>query len=258
LRIYAKEFLIDIIKILGINNRDSTQSVDEHLPDNIRDQLSNHVYKITSIGSSKKLIIAHSGLKQTVTGFINKIKKVKNQDADNNKNEDIFEYELHFGDILIDAIPTQIIIYDNPIDKSHNYEITFSTISEKKSLKVGPGSLEYIINELQLRNKILKKSNIHDAISAIISAFIETGKAIIHDNAVNPGYYFLDGTFLASDTNQSSIPMSTIISKSVLQGSPVGVNNYSDIDNDTKEKIYSCIQLLDDLHSKWPKGFFLL
>ncbi|MDN5868842.1 MAG: hypothetical protein L0H55_15765, partial [Candidatus Nitrosocosmicus sp.] len=243
------------------------QNSQTELPDNIREELSNHVYKITSIGSSKKVIIAHTGLKQTVTGFINKInkKEKKQDDTDNssNKNEDIFKYELNFGDILIDAIPTKIIIYDNPIDKSHNYEITFSTISEKKPLKIGPGSLEYIINELQLRNKILKKSNIHDAISAIISAFIETEKAIIHDNVVNPGYYFLDGTFIASDTNQSFIHISISpppTSKPVLQGSSLvdvnNVNAYSEIDKDTKEKIYSCIQLLDELDSKWPKGFF--
>jgi hypothetical protein len=54
-----------------------------------------------------------------------------------------------FGDIVIDALPKQVIIYDNPIDKTRKYEITFVANSAKRKVfVVGPASLECITDEL--------------------------------------------------------------------------------------------------------------
>ncbi|TVP40446.1 bifunctional DNA primase/polymerase [Candidatus Nitrosocosmicus arcticus] len=250
----ANQFIKSITKILdNTMNLNMKQTVEGILPDDIKEELSEHVFKITSIGNPIKLIVAHSGFKKIVYGFVSS--REINNDKKNN-SEKLHTSYLNFGDILIDAFLTKVIILDNPINKSIQYELLFLIESKKKSIRIGPGSLEYIINELQARNMILKKSNIHDTVSAIISAFIETGKAIIYDAAVNPGYYIIDGEFTASDTNQTYIPI--VYNKvNPFSNSASQSNNYSlFIQNTEAEKILSCIHLLDESVNKWEKGVF--
>ena len=99
------------------------------------------------------MIVANAEFNNTVLASV-----YKHKHEDQKSEVPTYTYSLMFGDIVIDALPKQIIIYDNPIDKTRKYEITFVTNSAKRKLfVVGPASLESITDELQLRNKILKR-----------------------------------------------------------------------------------------------------
>ena len=49
---------------------------------------------------------------------------------------------------LILAIPVKVIINSNPLDDSETYQVSFASRS-KESFTIGPGSINYIIDESQ-------------------------------------------------------------------------------------------------------------
>ena len=79
-----------------------------------------------------------------------------------------------------------------------------------------------------------------DCLSAIISAFEDTGKAIINDSVTTGGYYLIDGKLIANDTNQ--LPIS---SPDLMQSK-----------DDAKRRMLDCISVLEELNKRWKKSVF--
>lgn len=237
-----------VYEILGVSSReiDREQRVQNILPDEVKRKLAKYIYKVTSFDFPIKLVLASSHFKNVILGVI-----YENKTTDEGTGKVVgVTYELKLGNIVIDAFPIQVIIYDNPIDKTRKYEITFILSSGKKHLVIGPASLEDIIAELQLRNKVLRKSSVHDAISAIISAYEDTETAIINDRITTPGFYMIDGLLISNETNQLPLLLPFLASTT----SPSS-NSYHISEGDF-ERIKTCIKVLEELYTKWRKGVF--
>ena len=247
----VQSIIKETYEIVGLSSReinrnhDGEQGVQSILPEEAKKQLSKYIYKIVSFDFPIKLILASSHFRSVISAMI-----YENEVNDNKTGEvkEVF-YKVKLGNGIIDAFPTQVIIYDNPIDKTRKYEITFVPSSGKKYLVIGPAGLEDIIAELQLRNKVLRKSSVHDAISAIISAYEDLGIAIINDRVTIPGYYMIEGVFIANETNQ--LPLSLPLLATTDSSSSSRQYLESDI-----KKIKSCIEVLEELHTKWRIGVF--
>lgn len=103
---------------------------------------------------------------------------------------------IHFTNIIIDAVPKKIFIYDNnPIlEKSlERIKIIFES-NTCKELEVGPyDNTDSIIKELENRHLILNKKTADEALSCIINAHKEK-KIVEHlDGLTTAGYYLLNG-----------------------------------------------------------------
>ena len=244
----VQSIIEQIFEILGVNAReiDGEQGVQNILPDEAKRMLSKYIYKVTSFDFPINLILASSHFKNVISGVIYE-NKIRDKDTGNVIG---VAYELELGNIVIDAFPAQVIIYDNPIDKTRKYEITFIPSSGKKHLITGPASLEDIIAELQLRNKVLRKSSIHDTISAIISAYEDTGIAILNDRIITPGFYMIDGLLISNETNQLPLSLPFLASMTSPSSSSCHIS-----EGDFK-RIKACIEVLEELHTKWRKGVF--
>jgi len=189
-------------------------------------ELSRHVYKFTCY-NPLQLSIAHCDEKKILHAYVYYVKN-----DNNDKDEPSVQY-LKLTDVVIDAIPKQVTIFDNPIDRNRKVQIKFESKSTKRAFTIGPGNISSIVDELQNRNMLIKKAAAMDALTSIIGAFERDGKAIINDNITTPGYYFIDGKLVTYEISQHT-------------------NKYPE-----QNEILQCINLLDELSQKYKnKGIF--
>ena len=127
---------------------------------------------------------------------------------------------------LIFAIPVKVIINDSPIDENKTYQITFIGKS-KKPFTIGPGSINYIIEELVSKGKVLRKAEAVDALTATINRYEELGLAEINESVTQTGYYYIKGKFETHEITQ------------VLDKEP------------DPNQMLECIGFLDELSTKW-------
>jgi Bifunctional DNA primase/polymerase, N-terminal len=179
------------------DNKWNSFSIEDQLLPDVRAELSRHVYKFTCL-SPPRLTIAHSNDKKIFHAYI---KNRKNEE----ENSPPMQY-MKLTDVIIDAIPKNVIIYDNsPVgsDKNRKLEIQFESRSTKRSFTAGPGTINSIIDELQNRNMVIKRSAALDALTAIVGAFERDDKAIINDNVTTSGYYLVGDKLCAYDVTQN-------------------------------------------------------
>ena len=167
----------------------NVSSIEDQLSADVKVELSRHVFKFTC-HSPPELTIAHSSEKKVFHAYVKKLKDTPLQ-------------YIQTADVIIDAIPTHVIIYDNPVDRNRKLEIQFESKSTKRRLfTTGPGTISSIIDELQNRNMLIKKAAALDALTAIVGAFERDDKAVINDNVTTPGYYFIDNKLVTYEITQ--------------------------------------------------------
>jgi hypothetical protein len=197
-----------------------SSSLEDQLSPCLISELSRHTYKFTRY-NPLQLTIAHCDEKKIFHANIDYIKN------DNNDKDAPSVQYLKLTDVVIDAIPKQVTIFDNRIDRNRKVQIQFQSKSTRKAFTIGPGSISSIFEELQNRNMLIKKAAAMDALTAIISAFERDDKAIINDNITTPGYYFMDGKLVAYEITQH-------------------INKYPE-----QDEILQCVNLLDELSQKY-------
>jgi hypothetical protein len=202
------------------NTNTFSSSIENQLSPSLMSELSRHTYKFTRY-NPLQLTIAHCEEKKILHAYVDYIKNdTKDKDAAS------VQY-LKLTDVAIDAIPKQVIIFDNPIDKNRKVQIQFESKSTKRLFTIGPGTITSIVDELQNRNMLIKKAAAMDALTAILSAFETDGKAIINDNITTPGYYFMDGKLVTHEITQR-------------------IDKYPE-----QNEVLQCTNLLDELSQKY-------
>jgi hypothetical protein len=197
------------------------------IDDNILAQLDPHIYAVVS-SNPPMLYVAHRHQKCIRKARIN-FDKVEGREPDGQQQRTITQRQtLLLKQKLIYAILTNVVINDNPIDSAKTYQITFIGRS-KKPFTIGPGSINYIIEELASRGKVLRKAEAVDALTAILNRFEELGLAEVKESVTQTGYYFIKGKFETHEITQ------------VLDKEP------------DPDQMLECISLLDELATKWQK-----
>ncbi len=103
--------------------------------------------------------------------------------------EDKFIYK----EKVLNAVPTEVIVYYPPSVGERKFEVTFESFSLAKPLKLPPSYLEEIIEKLKTVGLVYNKKSIDDVLTAILNAFINKKKAIIKLQIEAPGFYFING-----------------------------------------------------------------
>jgi hypothetical protein len=199
-------------------NTNTFSLIEEQLSPSLMSELSRHAYKFTRY-NPLQLTIAHCDEKKIFHAYV---KNDNNKDIDGSSTE-----YLKLTDVIIYAVPKQVILFDNPIDRNRKVQIQFESKSTKRSFTIGPGTITSIVEELQNRNMLIKRAAAMDALTAIISAFERDGKGIINDNITTPGYYFMDRKLVTYEITQD-------------------INKYPE-----QSKILQCVNLLDELSQKY-------
>ena len=187
----------------------------------IVEKLSSHIYSIIS-SNPPVMYVAHKGKRKIIKAVV----KFSTETTGSKQEQKIIKQLLLWKQQLIFAIPVKVIINDSPIDENKTYQVTFIGRS-KNPFTIGPGSINYIIEELASRGKVLRKAEAVDALTATINRYEELGLAEVNESVTQPGYYYIKGKFESRDITQN-------------------LDREPDCD-----KVIECIILLDELSTKW-------
>jgi hypothetical protein len=193
------------------------------IDDTILAQLDSHVYAIVS-SNPPLMYVAHRGKRKTIKAYV-KFATETTTTADGS-NVQHRKQLLLWKQQLIFAIPVKVVINDNPLDNTKTYQITFIGRS-KRPFTIGPGSINYVIEELASKGKVLKKNDAVDALTAILNRYEEIGLAEVKESVTQPGYYYIKGKFETYEITQ---------------------NIDKELDSD---QILACVCFLDELSTKW-------
>jgi Bifunctional DNA primase/polymerase, N-terminal len=187
----------------------------------VLEKLSSHIYSIIS-SNPPVMYVAHKGKRKIIKAII----KFATETTGNRQEQKMIKQLLLWKQQLIFALPVKVIINDSPIDENKTYQITFIGKS-KNPFTIGPGSINYIIEELAGKGKVLRKAEAVDALTAIINRYEELGLAEVKESVTKAGYYYIKGKFESYEITQT-------------------------IDKDPDpEQVLACTNFLDELSTKW-------
>jgi hypothetical protein len=194
---------------------------------NIIQKLSLHVYSVVS-SNPPVIYVAHKGKRKIIKAVVKFVTETTTTTgSDNQKQEQkIIKQLLLWKQQLIFAVPVKVIINDSPIDENKTYQVTFIG-KLKKPITIGSGSINYIIEELASKGKVLRKAEAVDALTATINRYEELGLAEVNESVTQVGYYYIKGKFETHEITQ------------VLDKEP------------DPDQVLECIGLLDELSTKW-------
>ena len=216
--------------------------VERMLPADILQELNPHIYKLISY-NPLTFIVADQNRKEIIKSVV--ITSRETRDGGNKtsvatiqRTEIIAATTVTLQryipkNVIIDAIPTKVVINNNPLDGSKTYQITFKHKYSKKPFTLGPGTVKYIIEELQDRGRYVSKDAV-EALVAVLTKYEDNEIAEINNKIPYPGYYYIDNKIIGCDITQR------------LDFDPS--NN-----QEHKKEVLECIEVLEGLQSRNKK-----
>jgi hypothetical protein len=179
-----------INNIKGIFKRHNSSYLSQ-LPEDVRQELQPHVTELLS-HIPLKLVVANLVEKQIMYAGLSK------------PNDNI--QHLQYSDVIINAVPTTIIKYLNPIATSATasippkYEGVFETPTGSR-LKFGPYTLEDTLSMLKQNGVAYNAREAEKVLPAIIHAFYRDGRMVVKHETDVAGFYWDNGKVIACNVN---------------------------------------------------------
>lgn len=214
-RIVGVESANQIIKDISQTLNPYQNSVMAQLDPAIRNELSGHIFE-TVCYDPIGLVVAHAVKKQILTCKI--IRNTSVNTRDNHKLEN-----LRYGDVIINAVPTKIIKYEDPTNIETKFEVDFET-ALGYNIHVGSKTIKDIQEELKLNGLVYKIRTAEEALPAILNAFQRDGKVIVRREVETSGFYLVNGKIIPNKIEVPSTP--------------------------TREQIISCAEMLSELSKR--------
>ena len=162
-------------------------------------KLDSHINAVVST-SPPHLYVAHRGLK-CIMKFVIKFNKGETTDPASGQSITIQGQTLLPKHKLIYALPTKVIINENPLTGNTSYTITFVSKRNKKPFTL-TGTISEIIAALDKKSKVMRPPEAKDALIAIVERYEQLELAEIGDGITQPGFYKIDGKISGYGVNQ--------------------------------------------------------
>jgi len=133
--------------------------------------------------------------------FVIKFNKSESTDPLSGQNTVVQKQILLPKNKLIYALPTKVIINDNPLTGNITYTITFVSKRNKKPFTL-TGTISEIIDALDKKSKVMRLPEAKDALTAIAERYERLELAEIGDEITQPGFYWIDGKIRGYGINQ--------------------------------------------------------
>jgi Bifunctional DNA primase/polymerase, N-terminal len=158
------------------------------LDQNIRNELSGHIFEATCY-TPPTFVVAHAVKKQILT-----FKAVRNKIHSDQKIE-----RLMWGEVIVNAIPVNLVCYENPLDNTTiKYQLEFISPTGE-SFTTKPKSPVEIASELRMRGLVYKPRHVEEALNAILNGARRNQKMKILRQIDKAGFYYVDGRIVSSD-----------------------------------------------------------
>ena len=175
------------------------------LDENVRKELSEHTFELLGY-SPLTFVIAHNTKKQILHGRINIMLIVMIMTiillhhhylASTTVPQTFLVQRVSYDSVIINAIPTKIIKYEDPTNIETKYEIEFET-PLNYSFHVEPKSIKDILEILKQKALVYKLRAAEEALPAILNAYQRDGKVIVKKEVETPGFYLVNGKIFAN------------------------------------------------------------
>ena len=113
--------------------------------------------------------------------------------------------QLLIKDMMIDAIPTEVTIFSNPVDSSKTYKVIFRHRNVNGTyhyLTAGPGTTAYLLQELKIKGRFVKGKESDEALASLLIEYEDRGIAKIDNRMPQPGYYLINSKIRGYDITQ--------------------------------------------------------
>jgi bifunctional DNA primase/polymerase-like protein len=187
------------------------------LEESVRKELSAYTFELLSY-SPLTFVIAHNTKKQTLHGRINITANSNDNDnytatsslsasasASTTFPQTFLVQRISYDSVIINAIPTKIIKYEDPTNIETKYEIEFET-PLNYSFHVEPKSIKDILEILKQKALVYKLRAAEEALPAILNAYQRDGKVVVKREVETPGFYLVNGNIFANKTGDTVSP----------------------------------------------------
>jgi len=178
----------------------SKASLLQQLHPNIKDELAGQAWDLVNY-NPLRLIIAHTGFNQVVSATVGKRKKfILDTQGNNTDNYDLIPY-LALRQIIINAIPVEVISHASPLGFTDHRYTTNSYLLIHPEYLVSVKPLEEIIIELREKALVYETRGAIEALSTIVGSFAKDEKIIINEDIESPGFYWINSKLKAYHVN---------------------------------------------------------
>jgi hypothetical protein len=226
-----------VIKELGLgafscNWKEIQNELEMMLPPDILQELNPHIYKLISY-NPLTFIVADQNRKEIIKSVVITFRETGDGGNKTTTATTVTVQNYIPKKVIIDAIPTKVVINNNPLDGGKTYQITFTHKASKKPFTLGPGTAKYVVEELQNRGRYVSKDAV-EALTAVLTKYEDNEIAEINNKIPYPGYYYIDNKIIGCDITQR------------LDFDPY--NN-----QEHKKEALECIEVLEGLQSRNKK-----
>ena len=180
---------------------------DDGIPQEIRTQfLDKHVYRRVA-KNPVTLFVADEEQRAIVKAFI--VRPPSTIETSNTENTQTVSRTTSKTtryiekSIMIDCIPKQVTIYENPLDGNSTYEVTFVRKSGKP-FTTGPGTVGDLLERIKDKRCYLAARESEQALMSIL-AYEDGGRAKIKYRVPYSGYFYQGGTIVGYEITQKHI-----------------------------------------------------
>ena len=188
------------------------QTIYKQLPVAARLGLDGNIWEVIRYNPIK-FVVGHTEYKQIVFASISSRRQSKKRSKTDGggdgrrKNESVLGMEeeeetirmLEMEDIIINALPVQIIKHENPLVFSEQkYSMKF-TSNITRNFTIAHKTLDEIVSELDHKSLIYMKKSAREALAVMVGAFSNDNKLVVNEDLDYPGFYFINGKLTDND-----------------------------------------------------------
>jgi hypothetical protein len=186
---------------------------EDSIPNDIRKRLDQiGVYKVVRENQTT-LYIADRQRDQIIKAVVsrprNKVETESTEDKDTQTKTQTKTTsktkQLQVKDTMIDAVPTDVTVFSNPMDGTKMYKVIFRHKSANgigHVFTVGAGTTSHLLQELRSRGRFVKGKESDEALASILIEWEDRGLAKVDNRMQQPGYYLIDNKIKAYDVTQ--------------------------------------------------------
>ena len=195
----------------GYQGSYNKQTIYNQLPVAVRLGLDGNIWEVIRYNPIK-FVVGHTEYKQIVFASISSRRQPKKRSKTDgggrrSKNEFVLGIEeeeetirmLEMEDIIINALPVEIIKHENPLVFSEQkYSIKF-TSNITRNFTIAHKTLDEIVSELDHKSLIYMKKSAREALAVMVGAFSNDNKLVVNEDLDYPGFYFINGKLTEND-----------------------------------------------------------
>jgi len=111
--------------------------------------------------------------------------------------------KMKYRNVIFEGAPTELTVIENPITGGREFQIKWEAKTLSKPIFIPAAKLDAIVSKLKSESLVISSRDAADALSALITAYIEKGKATIREEAEQAGFYYKNGKIVAVSVDTS-------------------------------------------------------